>query len=102
MGRPAKKWPHFALQQLENTVVRLKELERKTSKAQDAIVLGDATTAMRDLSDVRVMALECVAELVRSRIGKYEQEGKASQSWTQTTDEQSVQAVEQVMATRRQ
>lgn len=107
MGKnPAGKWPHYALENLEDSLYRLKELERKASRVQDAVVLGDAVTALRDLSDVRVLALEVVDNLVRSRIGKYKQQetpqGKASPAWNATTDEQAAQAIAQVMATRRQ
>jgi hypothetical protein len=102
MGRPAKKWPHFALENLEDSVYRLKELERKASAVQDAIVLGDAVSALRDLSDVRVLALECVDNLVRARIGKYRQQDEQKEpQWTRA-DDQAAQAITQVLATRRQ
>jgi hypothetical protein len=101
MGRPAEKWPTYALENLEDSLYRLKELERKASAVQDAIVLGDVPAALRDLSDVRVLALECVENLVRSRIGKYKQQEKASQKWNRSTEEKAAQAVNQVMATRR-
>lgn len=103
MGRPAEKWPTYALENLEDSLYRLKEIERKASKVQDAIVLGDTTAALRDLSDVRVLALECVENLVRSRIGKYKQQEKAQEQprWNQSED-QAAQAITQVLATRRQ
>lgn len=100
MKRAAEKWPTYALENLEDSLYRLKELERKASSAQDAIVLGDAVAALRNLSDVRVLALECVENLVRSRIGKYKQQ-EATPRW-QATDATTAQAVEQVLATRRQ
>ena len=100
MGRPAGKWPHYALENLEDSLYRLKQLERKASQVQDAIVLGDAASALRDLSDVRVLALECVENLVRSRIGKYQQQ-EIAPKWTRPTEEQATQAISQVMATRR-
>lgn len=81
----------------------LKELERKTKAIQDAIVLGDTVTAMRDLSDVRVKALECVDHLVRARIGKYQQREKAT-AWNRPAvneDKTAAQAVTQVMTLRR-
>jgi hypothetical protein len=99
MGRPAGKWPHFALENLEDSLYRLKELEDKASKAQDAIIVGDSEGALRHLSDVRVEALKCVENLVRSRIGKYEQQER-SPRW-KPTEERTAQAVNQVMATRR-
>lgn len=102
MGRPAEKWPHFALQNLEDSLYELKQLERKASQAQDAIVKGDIAVALRDLSDVRVMALEVVDNLVRARIGKYrqqEQQDKAAQ-WNRS-EERAVQAITQAVATRR-
>lgn len=99
MGRPAERWPVYALENLEASVDRLKELERKASQVQDAIVLGDVIAALRNLSDVRVMALECVDDLVRARIGKYKQQERPSQ-WKRPED-QAVNAVTQVVATRR-
>lgn len=105
MKRPAEKWPTYALENLENSLYRLKQLEQKASQAQDAIVLGDSVGALRDLSDVRVMALECADELMRARIGKYKQQEdasrKAPREWNRSTEEKAVQAVEQMMATRR-
>lgn len=102
MGRPPGKWPTYALENLEATVDGLKELERKTKAIEDSIVLGNITEAMRDLSDVRVMALECVDHLVRARIGKYQQQEKVAQ-WNRPaiTKDKSTEAVVQVMATRR-
>lgn len=95
-----KKWPTYALETLENTVDRLKELEQKASLIEDAILSGNDLSAIRELSEVRVMALKMVAELVQSRIGKYDQKGKAAPTWNLTTDEKT--AVAQVVATRRQ
>lgn len=100
MGRPAEKWPHYALENLEDSVYRLKQLESLASQVQDAIVLGDAVKALRDLSDVRVLALECVDNLVRSRIGKYKQQEAASQ-WNRPGEEKATREVTQVIATRR-
>ena len=104
MGRPAEKWPTYALENSENSLYDLKQLERKASQAQDAIVAGDIAVALRDLSDVRVMALEVVDHLVRARIGKYrqqeQQQDKAAQ-WNRS-EEQAVQAITQAVATRRQ
>lgn len=100
MGRPAGKWPTYALENLEATVDSLKELEEKAELIQDAIVLGDKVTALRELSDVRVLALECVDHLVRSRIGKYRQQEKAPQ-WNKRTADQTAQAVAEVLAIRR-
>lgn len=100
MGRPAEKWPTYALENLEKSVDRLRELEAKASQVQDAIVAGDALVALRELSDVRVMALECVDHLVRSRIGKYQQQEKA-QRWNRPADDKAAQVVTQVVATRR-
>lgn len=98
-NNPAGKWPHYALENLEDSLYRLKELEQKASQAQDAIVLGDVPTALRALSDVRVEALKCVENLVRSRIGKYEQQER-SPKW-KPTEEKAAQAIAQVVATRR-
>jgi hypothetical protein len=100
VGRPLKKWPDYALKANEASVDQAKELERRASHASDALVLGDTATALRDLGEMRVMALKIVNTLVNSRIGKYEQ-GKESQ-WNQTTDEQTAQAITQVLATRHQ
>lgn len=97
MGRPAEKWPTYALENLEDSLHKLKQLERKASEVEDAIVLGEDVVAMRALSDVRVLALECVENLVRSRIGKYKQQERPAQWNNSSTD----QAVQQVMATRR-
>lgn len=98
MGRPAEKWPTYALENLEDSLYKLKQLERKASEAEDAIVLGDDLAALRGLSDVRMLALECVENLVRSRIGKYKQQEKSPQ-WNKPTS--TDQAVQQVMAARR-
>lgn len=102
MGRPLGKWPTYALENLEATVDGLKELERKAKAIQDAIVLGNSAEALRDLSDVRVMALECVDHLVRARIGKYQQREQASQ-WSKpaAVEDKAAAAVTQVMAIRR-
>ncbi len=100
MGRPAEKWPTYALENLEDSLYRLKQLERKANAIQDAILVGDDAAALKDLSDVRVLALECVENLVRSRIGKYQQQEKAPR-WNKPATDQTAQAVAQVMATRR-
>jgi len=100
MGRPAEKWPTYALENLEDSLFKLKQLEKKASEVQDAIVLGNDATALRELSDVRVLALECVENLVRSRIGKYKQQEKAPR-WSKSTDDRATQAVAQVAAIRR-
>jgi hypothetical protein len=100
MGRPAGKWPTYALGALEKTVDELKELERKVSAAQDAIVLGDDAVALRDLSDARVLALKCVGNLVESRIGNYQKQEIAPE-WNRPTDKQAARAVAQVVAARR-
>lgn len=100
MARPAKGWPNYALENLEDSIYRLKQLEREASRVQDEILLGNNAAAIKGLSDVRVMALECIDNLVRARIGKYQQQEKAPR-WTRPTDEQAVEAVVQVMATRR-
>lgn len=102
MGRPHGKWPTYALGSLERTVDELKELERAARAIQDSIVSGDSAAALRDLSDVRVMALQCVDNLVQARIGKYQQQGQAAQ-WSKpvATEDKVTQTVAQVMATRR-
>jgi hypothetical protein len=100
MGRPTEKWPHYALENLEDSLHRLKELERKLNAAQDAIVLGDDVLALKDLSDARVLALECVDNLVRSRIGKYQQQEKTPR-WTRPAEEKAMETVAQVVAIRR-
>lgn len=100
MGRPAERWPTYALENLDATLDKLKELEKKASQVEDAIVLGNGLVALRQLSDVRVMALECVENLVRSRIGKYKQQEKKAK-WSNSSADQTAQAVAQVVATRR-
>lgn len=99
MGRPAGKWPHYALENLEDSVYRLKQLESLASKAQDAIMLGDAATAQKHLGDVRAEALKCVDNLMRSRSGNYQQQEKASQ-W-RPAEEKTAEAVARVVAIRR-
>lgn len=101
MGRPAGKWPAYALENLEDSLYRLKELERKASHIQDAIVLGNTAEALRDLSDVRVMALECVDNLVRARIGKYQQQEKSAR-WNRPagTQDTATEAVTRAVAIR--
>lgn len=103
MGRSHERWPSKALAEWEKTVDELKELERKARAIQDALVLGNTAEALRDLSDVRVMALECVSNLVRARIGKYEQQQKEAPRWNQpeTIEKKSTEAVVQVMTLRR-
>lgn len=100
MGRSAEKWPTYALENLEDSLFRLKQLERKLNTAQDAIVTDDDAVALKSLSDALVLALECVENLVRSRIGKYQQQEKAPR-WNKPAADQATQAVAQVMATRR-
>lgn len=100
MGRPAEKWPTYALENLEDSLYKLKQLEQKASAVQEAIVLGDDAMALLGLSDVRVLALECVENLVRSRIGKYKQQEKAPK-WQKPAADQVTRAIEQVVAIRR-
>lgn len=100
MGRPAGKWPTYALENLEDSLYRLRQLERKASAVQDAMLAGDDAAAIKELSDVRVLALQCVENLVRSRIGKYQQQETAPR-WQQPATDQATQAVEQVVAIRR-
>lgn len=99
MGRPAEKWPTYALENLEAAVDRLKELEKKAKGAQDALVAGKALEASSQMGDVRVMALECVDDLVRARIGKYKQQEKAPQ-WNRP-EVKAAEAVTQVVTARR-
>lgn len=100
MGRPAEKWPTYALENLEDSLHKLKQLERMAAAVEDAIVLGEDLAALRGLSDVRVLALECVENLVRSRIGKYQQQQRKPK-WSNSATDQATQEVVQVMATRR-
>jgi hypothetical protein len=85
---------------LEDSVYRLKELERKLNAAQDAVLSGNDAVALKDLSDARVLALECVDNLVRSRIGKYQQQEKTPR-WTRPAEEKAMETVAQVVAIRR-
>lgn len=98
MGRPAERWPTKALDTLERTVDRLKGLEKAAKAAQDALVAGNALAASGQMGDVRVMALECVDDLVRARIGKYQQ--NEAQRW-QRPEQAAAVAVTQVVAARR-
>jgi hypothetical protein len=96
MGRPAGKWPHYALENLEDSVYRLKKIERVLAQAMEAI--EDAAT-LRALSDARVQTLECVDTLMRSRTGNYKQQEAAPQ-W-QPVDDKTAEAVARVVAIRR-
>lgn len=100
MGRPAERWPTYALENLEDSLYKLRELEKKASIVEDAIMLGDDLRALRELSDVRVLALECVENLVRSRIGKYKQQQR-ERKWSRPSADPTAQAVAEVIAIRR-
>lgn len=100
MGRDGQKWPTYALENLEDSLYRLKQLERKLNAAQDAVLGGDDAVALKDMSDARVLALECVDNLVRSRAGKYQQQEKAPR-WTRPAEEKAMEAVAKVAAIRR-
>jgi len=78
MGRPAERWPTKALETLEATVDALKLIEATAKAAQDTLVAGNALAASSSLGDVRVMALEAMSDLLRARIGKYQQQEKTS------------------------
>lgn len=101
MARPAEKWPTYAMENLEDSLYRLKQLERRADAAQDAILAGNDAVALKALSDARVLALECVDNLVRSRIGKYQQQEKGAPRWKRPMEEEAAHSVTQVMATRR-
>lgn len=100
MGRPPKKWPTFALENLEDSLFKLKELEAKADAAEVAVVMGDNVVAMRELSEIRSLALKCLENLVRSRAGEYEQQQREPK-WSKPTNDQTAKAVQRVMATRR-
>lgn len=99
MGRPAKKWPTYALENLEDSVYRLKQLEVLASMAQEAIAVGDAAMAQKHLGNVRAEALKCVDNLMRSRTGNYQQQETAPQ-W-RPVEEKTAEAVARVVAIRR-
>lgn len=98
MGKPVERWPTYAKENAEDSIYRLKQLEKLAAQIQDAIVLGDAPVALRDLSEVRVLALQCVDNLVRAQLGKYQQQERQPQ-WSRP--EATQEAVAKVVATRR-
>ena len=72
MGRPAERWPTYALENLEKTLYELKQLERVLDSAQDAILLGndaagDEVTAMHLLAEAKAANQEAVAFAERAR-----------------------------------
>jgi hypothetical protein len=87
MGRPAEKWPTYALENLEDSLFKLKQADAALVKAQDALLAGDDLAVLRALSDARVLGLETVDNLVRSRIGKYKQQERATAQWNRPAEE---------------
>lgn len=74
MGRPLKRWPTYALEELEKTLFLLSGIEKLARGVQEAIAEDDARRALILLSDVRVRSQECVENLVRAKTGNYERE----------------------------
>lgn len=101
MGRPTKPWPPKALRVLETSVDRLKEIEASLNEAEAALLAGDSLSAMKQLSDSRVKALKVVAELVQSRIGKYEQENSPQCPSPTAVEKKTAKEVVQVLSLRR-
>jgi predicted RNase H-like nuclease len=91
MGRPAEKWPTYALENLEDSLHKLKQADAALVKAQDALLAGDDLAVLRALSDARVLGLETVDNLVRSRIGKYKQQERPAQ-WKRPAEEETAKA----------
>lgn len=97
MGKPVGKWPTYALENLEDSKYRLKQLLKLAEQIQNAIVTGDDLTALRDLSDVRALAFESLDNLVRAETGNYQQQEKAPK-WKRP---EATEIVAKVVATRR-
>lgn len=102
MGRPLKKWPTYALGVLESSVDRLKEMQAEAAAAEESIVAGNTVVAMKQLSDLRAKAISVAVELLLAQEGKYSQEQPAQWNPPAAVDKQTISAVKQAVATRRQ
>ena len=69
--KPAK-WPSYALEALENTLSYLRDIERATSAAQQAVIDGNKLDAVVTMSDIRTRAMLAHSALVAAKAGKYE------------------------------
>ena len=68
--KPAK-WPSYALEALEDTLSLLKDIEKETAAAQQAVVDGDKLTAVIVMSAVRTGAMKAHSTLIQAKAGKY-------------------------------
>jgi hypothetical protein len=74
MARKPKKWPDYALNSLEGTLLHLKTIERLSRAVQVAAKAGDQSEVIILAGDVRERSQDAVHLLVQARTGEYELE----------------------------
>lgn len=72
MGYKAQKWPYRAKEALEDTLSHLKNVERATATAQEAVINGDKLIAVKVMSDIRTQVMLAHSILIRAQAGEYE------------------------------
>ena len=72
MGYKPAKWPSYALEALENTLSLLRDIEKETAEAQQAVVNGDKLTAVIVMSAIRTASMKAHSTLVEAKAGKYQ------------------------------
>jgi hypothetical protein len=72
MPRPVKKWPTYALDSLEGTLLQLKQINEISRQVQMAAKDGDAAQVGMLAGDIRDRALDAVHLLVQARTGDYQ------------------------------
>jgi hypothetical protein len=75
MARKPAKWPSYALNGLEGTLLQLKTIQKLSREAQTAAMNGEAMKAVVINGDIRNEALLAISLLVQARTGEYEDTG---------------------------
>jgi shikimate kinase len=75
MARKPAKWPSYALNSLEGTLLQLKTIQKLSREAQTAAMNGEAMKAVAINGDIRNEALLAISLLVQARTGEYEDTG---------------------------
>lgn len=73
--RKPKKWPSYALEALETSLILLAEIEGLSREAQRAAKENDRLQAVIINGDIRERAARAREHLVRAKIGEYENSG---------------------------
>jgi hypothetical protein len=71
MAYKPEKWPYKAKGALEDSLSHLRNIERETASAQQAVIDGKTLEVMKKLSDIRTQAMLAHSILVGAQAGQY-------------------------------